>query len=88
MRQPTIHLTEPILSADSSIWFSAYCFEWGYCAFSLPPEVALEKLGAADLSPKQLVLAFALSKRRLERLVEQKYRPQARERITLEAADL
>ncbi|HXZ08152.1 MAG TPA: hypothetical protein VEI25_08850 [Paraburkholderia sp.] len=88
MRQPTIHLTEPILSADSSLWFSAYCFEWGYCAFSLPSEVAREKLGAADASPKQLVLAFALGKHRIERLVEQKYLPQVRERITLEAADL
>jgi hypothetical protein len=88
MTQPTAHLTEPILSADSSVWFSAYRFGWGYCAFSLPFDVVREKLGAANESPKQLMLAFELAKRRLSHLVEQKYIPQLAERITLVAADL
>jgi hypothetical protein len=88
MNQPTAHLTEPILSADASVWFSAYRFGWGYCAFAVPCEVVREKLGATDESPKQLLLAFALSKSRLVRVVEQRYRPQENERITLAAADL
>jgi hypothetical protein len=87
MTQPTAHLTEPILSADSSVWFSAYRFGWGYCAFSLSSDVVCEKLGAANESPKQLILAFELGRRRLMHLVEQKYVPQVGERITLAAAD-
>jgi hypothetical protein len=88
MSLPTAHLTEPILSADASVWFSAYRFGWGYCAFSLPCEVVCEKLGATDASQKQLMLAFALSKSRLLRVVEHRYLPQVSERITLAAGDL
>ena len=88
MSQRTAHLTEPILSADSSVWFSAYGFGWGYCAFSLPSDVICEKLGAANETPKQLMLAFELGKRRLTQVAEQKYLPQVGERITLAAADL
>jgi hypothetical protein len=83
-----VSLTEPTLLADSSICFSAYGFGWGYCAFSLSPDAVCEKLGAANASPKQLVLAFELSKHRLMRLAEQKYLPQVGERITLAAGDL
>ena len=88
MTQQAAHLTEPILAADSSVWFAAYGFGWGYCAFSLPSEVACEKLGAANGSPKQLMLAFELGKRRLLHAAKQKYRPESGERITLTASDL
>ncbi|MEX3980100.1 hypothetical protein AB4Y45_14110 [Paraburkholderia sp. EG287A] len=88
MIQPTAHLTEPILAADSSVWFSAYRFGWGYCAYSLPREVLCEKLGATDGSPKQLMLAFALNKSRLVRVIEHRYPLLVNERITLAATDL
>lgn len=88
MKQPRTSLTAPLLSADSTVWFSAYGFGWGYCAFALPAEAVCEKLGAANESPKQLMLAFELGKRRLLQVVEQKALPGTGERITLSPADL
>ncbi|RKE39950.1 hypothetical protein B0G76_6406 [Paraburkholderia sp. BL23I1N1] len=88
MDQPRTSLTAPFLSADSTIWFSAYGFGWGYCAFALPAETICEKLGAANESPKQLMLAFELGKVRLLQVVEQKTLPATGERITLSSADL
>ncbi|SOE94902.1 hypothetical protein SAMN05414139_07746 [Burkholderia sp. D7] len=55
MDQPRTKLTAPLLSDDSILWFSAYGFGWGYCAFALPTETVCEKLGAANETPKQLV---------------------------------
>lgn len=88
MKQPRTSLTAPLLSADSTVWFSAYGFGWGYCAFALPAETVCEKLGAANETPKQLMLAFELGKRRLLQVVEQKALPGTGERITLSPADL
>ncbi|MFL9937043.1 hypothetical protein P0D88_50855 [Paraburkholderia sp. RL18-103-BIB-C] len=68
--------------------FSAYGFGWGYCAFALPAEAVCEKLGAANETPKQLMLAFELGKRRVLQAVEQKALPSTGERITLSADDL
>ncbi|SAL72333.1 hypothetical protein AWB69_08791 [Caballeronia udeis] len=87
MDQPRTKLTAPLLSDDSILWFSAYGFGWGYCAFALPTETVCEKLGAANETPKQLVLAFELGKRRLLQAVEQKASPGSGERITLSASD-
>lgn len=88
MDQPGTNFTTPILSADSVMWFSAYGFGWGYCAFAVPAEVVCEKLGAANDTPKQLMLAFELGKRRLLQAVEQKTLPVTGERIMLSATDL
>jgi hypothetical protein len=88
MDQPGTNLTAPILSADLAMWFSAYDFGWGYCAFALPAEAVCEKLGTANETPKQLMLAFELGKRRLPLAVEQKALPGTGERITLSCADL
>jgi hypothetical protein len=88
MNQPCTNLTAPILSVDSTMWFSAYGFGWGYCAFALPAEAVCEKLGAANETPTQLMLAFELGKRRLLQAVKQKALPGSGERITLSAADL
>lgn len=82
------NLTAPFLTVDSTLWFSAYGFGWGYCAFALPAETVCEKLGAANESPKQLMLAFELGKRRLLQTVEQKALPGTGERITLSTDDL
>jgi len=81
-------LTAAVLSPDSSLWFSAYGFGWGYCAFELPAHVAREQLGAADAAPNQLMLAFELGRRRVLRAVEQKMLPANGERIVLSAEDL
>ncbi|SIT41462.1 conserved hypothetical protein [Paraburkholderia piptadeniae] len=86
--QPETQFTEAIITADSSVWFSAYRFGWGYCAFALPAEVVCEGLGAADESPKQLVLAFGLGKHRIRKAIAEKRLPGTGERITLCAADL
>ncbi|RDK02712.1 hypothetical protein [Paraburkholderia lacunae] len=88
MNQPTINLTAPILFADSTVLFSAYGFGWGYCAFALPSEVVCKELGAANPTPRQLLLAFELGKRRLLHAVEAKAAPDTGERVTLSAADL
>ena len=88
MDQPGTNLSAPILCADATVWFSAYGFGWGYCAFALPAEVICEKLGAANETPKQLMLAFELGKVRLLQAVAQKVLPATGERIMLSAADL
>ena len=88
MNQPLTKLTAPLFSADSTLWFSAYGFGWGYCAFALPAEAVCEKLGAANETPKQLMLAFELGRRRLLQAVAQKALLGTGERIVLSAADL
>jgi hypothetical protein len=88
MDQPRTNLTEPILSVDSTLYFSAYGFGWGYCAFELPAETLCEKLGAANETPKQLMLAFELGKRRVLQAVQQKALPGTGKRIALSTADL
>jgi hypothetical protein len=50
--------------------------------------VICEALGAANETPKQLVLAFELGKRRLLKAVAEKALPSTGERITLSAADI
>lgn len=88
MDEPRTNLTPPLLSGDSTLWFSAYGFGWGYCAFAIPAEMVCEKLAAANETPKQLMLAFELGKRRLLQAVEQKALPGTGERITLSPDDL
>ncbi|MFM0176842.1 hypothetical protein PQR52_00050 [Paraburkholderia aspalathi] len=88
MDQPGTNLTAPILSSDSAIWFSAYGFGWGYCAFTLPSEAVCEKLGAGNEAAKQLLLAFELGRRKLLQAVVQKALPGTGERIRLSADDL
>jgi hypothetical protein len=88
MKQPRTNLTAPILCPDSTLWFSAYGFGWGYCAFALPAEMVCEKLGAANDTAKQLMLAFELGKRRILQAVERKTPPDTGERLVLSAEDL
>ncbi|HEX7931679.1 MAG TPA: hypothetical protein VF573_01145 [Paraburkholderia sp.] len=89
MNQPRMNLTAPLFLADSALWFSAYGFGWGYCAFALPFEVVCEELGARNETAQQVRLAFELNKRRILRTV-QRYgvEPATGERITLSVADL
>jgi hypothetical protein len=87
MTEPQTSLTDPIVSADSAVLFSAYGFGWGYCAFALPPAAVCEQLGAADGTARQLLLAFELGKRRIRQVVERKALPGTGERVTLTSAD-
>jgi hypothetical protein len=87
MVEPKTKLTEPILSAESVVHFSAYGLGWGYCAFALPPEVVCQQLGAANGTGRQLLLAFALGKRRVLQVVERVTQAKTGERITLSTAD-
>jgi hypothetical protein len=83
-----VSLTTPIVGFESTLWFSAYGFGWGYCAFELRPQVVREYLGAADDSPKQLMLAFQLGKQRLLSAAEHKTPPESGERIEITGPDL
>ncbi len=87
MTEPETNLTDPIVSADSAVLFSAYGFGWGYCAFALPSAAVCEQLGAADATAKQMLLAFELGKRRIRQVVERKSLPDTGERVTLSSAD-
>ncbi|WP_168787468.1 hypothetical protein [Paraburkholderia aromaticivorans] len=88
MDQLSTNLTAPILSADSTLFFSVYGFGWGYCAFALPSRAVCEQLGAADETAKQLMLAFELGKRKILHAVGHKALPRSGERLTLSAGDL
>jgi hypothetical protein len=81
-------LTAPILSSGPTLWFSAYAFGWGYCAFEVTSDVVCEQLGAADVTSRQLMLAFELGRRRILQAVERKTFPRTGERIVLSAIDL
>jgi hypothetical protein len=87
MTVPQTNLTDPIVSADSAVLFSAYGFGWGYCAFALPSAAVCEQLGAADETARQLLLAFELGKRRIRQVIERKARPDTGERVMLSSAD-
>jgi hypothetical protein len=83
----TLTITSPLVSSDAAIWFSAYGFGWGYCAFSLPAESVCKYLGAADTSRKQLILAFELGRKRISKAIEQIGIPDTGDRITLSTLD-
>ncbi|WP_144150132.1 hypothetical protein [Paraburkholderia sp. BCC1885] len=83
-----INLTTPLVMNESGLWFSAYGFGWGYCAFELRPDVICKSLGAANESPKQLLLAFQLGRQRLLGVAGRKAVPSNGNRIQITAEDL
>jgi hypothetical protein len=87
MVEVRMNLTQPIISDESEVLFSAYGVGWGYCAFALPPDAICEELGAANASKRQLLLAFELGKRRILQVVNRRSLPDTGKRITLSAAD-
>ncbi|AME26896.1 hypothetical protein [Burkholderia sp. PAMC 26561] len=80
-------MTEPIISYDESLWFSAYGFGWGYCSFSIPIKSVCEYLGAANATTRQLMLAFELNKQRISKVLEQIEIPETSDRVSLEDFD-
>jgi hypothetical protein len=81
-------ITAPMLAEDASVWFSAFRFGWGYCAFELPAEVVCKELGAAQATASQLLMAFELGKRRIVEAAALQIRVESGERIQLSAADI
>jgi hypothetical protein len=82
-----VRITTASISYDDSIWFSAYGFGWGYCAFAIPIETICEYLGAADVSAKQLMLAFELGRKRISRAIAQLEIPATGDRVILHRLD-
>ncbi|EIF35227.1 hypothetical protein BCh11DRAFT_03040 [Burkholderia sp. Ch1-1] len=88
MEHAHVQLTTPVLADESALWFSAYGFGWGYCGYELKSDVVCQYLGAANDSPKQLLLAFQLGKPRLSAAAERKAVPSTGERVELTGEDL
>jgi len=88
MDTPRINITAVSLSKDLAMEFSVYGPGWGYRAFSIPPAVICEQLGAANQNPKQLSLAFELGRPRILRAVRQTTTaPSSGGRVMLTASD-
>lgn len=82
-----IRIGRPFFDRENTLYFSAYAFGWGYCAFSLDPEVAHEVLGSIDQSPRQILLAFAIGQVKIRKAVHRAARQQDGQRIRLTAGD-
>jgi hypothetical protein len=83
MNARPVSLSAAFISRDASLWFSAYGFGWGYCAFSIPIEAVCEYLGVANVSTKQLMLAFELNRNRISKVVKLVEIPVTGERVIL-----
>ncbi|SAK82532.1 hypothetical protein AWB78_04035 [Caballeronia calidae] len=59
-----LKLSQPTV-ADGEIHFSAFGPGWGFCSYVVPAGVAMQCLGAKDLSASQLHLAFQLNRQRI-----------------------
>ena len=88
MEQVHVRFTTPVLANESALWFSAYGFGWGYCSYELRSDVVCQYLGAANDSPKQLLLAFEHGKPRLLAATERKVALSTGERVELTGEDL
>ena len=88
MKIPRMNITAVSLSEDLAMQFSVYGLGWGYRAFSIPPTVICEQLGAANHDPRQLSLAFELSRPRILRAVQHNSTPPSFDgRVKLQAGD-
>lgn len=65
-----LSLSSPTI-ADGEIRFSAFGPGWGFCCFVIPADVAVQRLGAKDVSEAQLHLAFQLNRQRIAAAVAQ-----------------
>jgi hypothetical protein len=88
MKQARISLTAPMFADESTIRFSAYGFGWGYCAFELSSDVARQYLGAANESPRQLLLAFQLGNQKLLKAAERTEPPLSGAPVEITGQDL
>lgn len=82
-----IKLTDPFLSSDAALWFSAHAFGWGYCAYAIPHSTVCEVLGAASLIESELLHAFESGKPLILRTVGRQVHPDRGRRIVLHTID-
>jgi hypothetical protein len=78
----TLNLTKPVFLSDE-IRFSAFGPGWGFCAYSLPAGLVIDRLGAANASEQQLNLAFQVNRQRITQAVVKAGMPEAGKRIIL-----
>jgi hypothetical protein len=71
------NVSVPTVRSDAAILFSA----------EIPPSIMRANLGAADSTPKQLMLAFELGKHAIARAIESKNLSATGERIALLSRD-
>ncbi|SAL05022.1 hypothetical protein AWB81_06986 [Caballeronia arationis] len=62
--KPDLQLSQPAV-VDGEIHFSAFGPGWGFCSYILPAGLAMQGLGAKDLSTSKLYLAFQLNRQRI-----------------------
>jgi len=88
MSVPRMNITAVRLTQESAVQFSVYGAGWGYRAYSISPHVICEELGAANTNPRQITLAFELSKPRILKAVQHsEAAPGTDGRTVLAAAD-
>jgi hypothetical protein len=59
-----VNLSQPVI-ANGEIQFAAFGPGWGFRAFAVTADVAVQRLGAKDRSASQLLLAFQLNRLRI-----------------------
>jgi hypothetical protein len=77
-----VNLSHPVFS-DDEIQFSAFGLGWGFCAYSLPAHLVVERLGAANATERQLNLAFQVNRQRIMQAVVEAGLPEPGKRVIL-----
>jgi hypothetical protein len=79
---PDLSLSQPVFASDE-IQFSAFGLGWGFCAYSLPAGLVMERLGASNASEKQLNLAFQVNRQRITQAIVSAGVPEPGKRVIL-----
>jgi hypothetical protein len=79
---PKLNLSQPVFT-DDEIQFTAFGLGWGFRAYALPAGVVIDRLGAANASKRQLVLAFQVNRQRIAQAVLDADEPRTGERVIL-----
>lgn len=77
-----LSLSQPALANDE-MHFSAFGPGWGFCSYALPAALLVARLGASNLSEKQLTLAFQVNRLRITQRVIEAGTSETGERIRL-----
>lgn len=77
-----LNLSQPVFT-DDEIQFTAFGLGWGFRAYALPAGVVIDRLGAANASKRQLVLAFQVNRQRIAQAVLDADEPRTGERVIL-----
>jgi hypothetical protein len=82
MDKPEVNLSQPVI-ADDEVQFSAFGLGWGFCAYALPAGLVVSRLGAANVTERQLNLAFQVNRQRIAQAVVQAGVPEPGKRVIL-----